>query len=49
MKKDGCEVDFYVEFEFNTSLLNSVLDVFFSDAVKKMVFAFEQRADILYG
>ena len=48
-KEDGCEVDFYVEFEFNTRLLNSVLDVFFSDAVKKMVFAFEERADILYG
>ena len=48
-KEDGCEVDFYVEFEFNTRLLNSVLDIFFSDAVKKMVFAFEERADILYG
>tara|TARA_B100000287_G_scaffold356136_1_gene346926 strand:- start:1430 stop:1858 length:429 start_codon:yes stop_codon:yes gene_type:complete len=47
-KEKGCEVEFYVEFEFNTRLLNSVLEVFFTDAVKKMVFAFENRANSLY-
>ena len=46
--KDGCEIDFYVDFELNSKLLNSVFKSFFEEAVIKMVNAFENRANELY-
>jgi coenzyme Q-binding protein COQ10 len=45
---DGCEIDFYVDFEFNSRLLQSVIETLFTEAVKRMVRAFETRADALY-
>lgn len=45
---DGCEIDFYVDFEFKSVLFQSVVETLFSEAVKKMVRAFETRADDLY-
>ena len=45
----GCEIDFYVDFEFNSRLLQSVIETLFTEAVKRMVRAFETRADVLYG
>ena len=47
--KDGCEIDFYVDFEFNSRLLQSVIETLFTEAVRRMVQAFETRADALYG
>ena len=46
---DGCEIDFYVDFEFNSRLLQSVIETLFTEAVRRMVKAFEDRADALYG
>ena len=46
---NGCEVDFYVEFELNSRLLNGVIKAFFEEAVVKMIAAFESRAVKLYG
>ena len=46
---NGCEVDFYVEFELNSRLLNGVIKAFFEEAVVKMIAAFENRAGKLYG
>lgn len=46
---DGCEIDFYVDFEFNSRLLQSVIETLFTEAVRRMVEAFEDRADDLYG
>ena len=46
---DGCEIDFYVDFEFNSRLLQSVIETLFTEAVKRMVSAFESRADVLYN
>lgn len=46
--KDGCEVSFDVDFAFKNRLLQSAADVFFYDAMKRIVRAFEQRADALY-
>lgn len=46
---DGCEIDFYVDFEFNSRILQTVIESLFTEAVKKMVRAFEQRAHHLYG
>ena len=46
----GCVVDFSIEFEFHSRLLQGVIGVFFEQAVARMVAAFEQRADsIHYG
>ena len=47
--EDGCEIDFYVDFEFNSRLLQSVIETLFTEAVRRMVQAFETRADELYG
>jgi len=46
--EDGCEIDFYVDFEFNSRLLQSVIETLFTEAVRRMVRAFEARADDLY-
>ena len=45
----ACDVDFYVDFEFRSKLLQSAISVVFNEAVTKMVNAFEKRAEALYG
>ncbi len=45
----GCVVDFFVDFEFRSKMLQKVMGVLFNEAVRRMVNAFEQRADQLYG
>ncbi len=47
--EDGCEVDFYVDFEFRNLVLQKVIGVVFTEAVKRMVAAFESRARQLYA
>ena len=47
--EQGCEIDFYVDFEFNSRILQTVIESLFTEAVKRMVRAFEARADDLYG
>lgn len=44
-----CEIDFFVDFEFRSKLLQSAITVVFNEAVRKMVGAFEARARDLYG
>jgi coenzyme Q-binding protein COQ10 len=46
---DGCVIDFYVDFEFRSRLLQTVIESLFTEAVKRMVRAFEARADQLYN
>jgi coenzyme Q-binding protein COQ10 len=45
----GTEVDFFVDFEFRSSILQAVIGVVFNEAVRLMVRAFERRAMFLYG
>ncbi|MCQ4161930.1 type II toxin-antitoxin system RatA family toxin [Roseomonas sp. GC11] len=45
----GTEVDFFVDFEFRSALLQTVIGVVFNEAVRLMVRAFERRAMMLYG
>ena len=45
---NGCEIDFYVDFEFKNRLLQTVMESLFTEAVRRMVKAFENRADALY-
>ncbi len=44
-----CLLDFYVDFEFQSSLLEKAITVVFNKAVNRMVGAFEGRAKELYG
>jgi coenzyme Q-binding protein COQ10 len=45
----GCRIDFFVDFEFKSRVLQKVIEVLFGEAVKRMVAAFEGRARQLYG
>jgi coenzyme Q-binding protein COQ10 len=44
-----CLVDFDVEFEFRSAILEMAIGKVFTEAVIRMVNAFEKRAKILYG
>ena len=46
---DKCEVCLHIEFEFKSFLLQSIMGTLFENASKKMIMAFEERADILYN
>jgi coenzyme Q-binding protein COQ10 len=46
---EGCRIQFYLDFEFRSRLLQRVMGSLFHEAVKKMVSAFEARARRLYG
>ena len=46
---EGCLIDFYVDFEFRSKLLQKVIEALFHEAVRRMVAAFETRANHLYG
>ncbi|MBP2227074.1 coenzyme Q-binding protein COQ10 [Azospirillum agricola] len=45
----GCCVDFFVDFEFRSKMLQKIMGLLFNEAVRRMVHAFEARADQLYG
>ena len=45
----GCDVDFFVDFEFKNAILQGVIGVVFDQAMKRIVKAFEDRAQTLYG
>lgn len=44
-----CAIDFHVDFEFRSRLLNRLMGALFHEAVRRMVSAFEGRARDLYG
>ncbi len=45
----GCEVRFFVDFEFRNAILRKVAGVVFNEAMQRVVRAFEARAKELYG
>ena len=45
----GCRIDFFVDFEFKSRMLQKIIEVLFGEAVRRMVAAFEKRAGDLYG
>ena len=45
----GCEVDFFVDFEFKNAILQGIIGVVFNEAMLRIVRAFERRAAELYG
>ncbi len=45
----GCTVDFYVDFEFRSRILQAAIGVVFHEAVRRMVNAFLKRARDIHG
>lgn len=45
----GCNVSFFVDFEFRNRLLQGAAGMFFNEAMQRVVRAFERRAAELYG
>jgi coenzyme Q-binding protein COQ10 len=45
----GCEVTFFVDFEFRNAILQGIIGVVFNEAMHRVVRAFEKRAADLYG
>jgi len=45
----GCEVDFTVDFEFRNPILAGIIGFVFTEAMSRVVRAFETRAAALYG
>ena len=45
----GCEVEFFVDFEFKNMVLQNLIGVVFNQAMQRIVRAFEDRATALYG
>jgi coenzyme Q-binding protein COQ10 len=45
----GTEVDFFVDFEFNSRILQAAIGLVFNEAVRRMVAAFHKRAIAVYG
>ncbi len=48
--EDGnTNIDFFVDFEFKSPFLQRIMGALFNEAVRRMVAAFERRAEQLYG
>jgi coenzyme Q-binding protein COQ10 len=45
----GCRVDFMVDFSFRSRMFEALAGQMFDKALRKMIAAFETRADDLYG
>lgn len=45
----GCEIEFTVDFSFRNAVFEALAGQYFDRAFRKMVAAFEARADELYG
>lgn len=48
-QEGGCEIDFSVDFTFRNAVFEAIAGQYFDRAFRKMVEAFERRADDLYG
>ncbi len=49
LPEGGCLVDFYVEVELRSRILNKLIGILFYKALRRMVAAFETRARAVYG
>jgi coenzyme Q-binding protein COQ10 len=45
----GTDLDFFVDFEFNSRILQAAIGLVFNEAVRRMVAAFHKRAVEVYG
>lgn len=47
-KGKSCEIDFFIDFEFKSSLFQHLMEYVFNEAVGVMIDAFEKRAKEIY-
>ncbi|PIE08884.1 MAG: ubiquinone-binding protein [Rhodobacterales bacterium] len=47
-QEGACDVRFFVDFEFRSTVLQKVIGVVFHEAMQRIVRAFEERAKVLY-
>lgn len=47
--KGGCDVDFFIDFEFKNPIFKRIAGAFFEKAISRMSAAFRARAKVLYG
>lgn len=47
--ESGCDVSFFVDFEFRNMILQKAIGLVFNEAMQRIVRAFETRAEELYG
>lgn len=47
--ENGCEISFFVDFEFKNAILQGIIGVVFNEAMQRIVRAFERRASDLYS
>ena len=45
----GCDVSFFVDFEFKNAVLQGIIGLVFNEAMQRIVRAFEARAADLYA
>jgi coenzyme Q-binding protein COQ10 len=48
-REDGCLIDFHVDFELRSAILDRAIGLLFHEAARRMVSAFEMRARAIYG
>ena len=46
---NACTIDFFVDFEFRSAILQKLIGLVFHEAMVRIVRAFEKRAEALYG
>lgn len=46
---DGCEVDFFITYEFKSMMLQMLVGALFERAFRRYMRAFEERAEEIYG
>jgi coenzyme Q-binding protein COQ10 len=49
MPQGSCRIDFYIDFAFRSVVLQKLMGALFNEAVRRMVGAFEARAQRIYG
>lgn len=45
----GCEVDFYIDYDFRSPMLGILMGALFDKAFRRFAEAFEERARVVYG
>jgi coenzyme Q-binding protein COQ10 len=46
--EQGCEVEFFIDFVFQSGMLGALMEPFFAEATHQMIAAFEKRAAVIY-
>jgi len=47
--KGGCEIDFWIDYEFRSRMLGMLMGALFDKAFRRFAIAFEERAAVVYG